>query len=59
MATNAGGPHTLRYGVTVNHLLGLETALADGSIVQIGPVEDPGALDLAGVVCGGSEDAWP
>ena len=35
MATNAGGPHTLKYGVTVNHVLGVEAVLADGSIVQI------------------------
>lgn len=52
VATNAGGPHTLKYGVTANHIAGLEVVLADGSIVQFGPVEDPGALDLARVVCG-------
>ena len=52
VATNAGGPHTLKYGVTVNHVAGLEVVLGDGSIVQFGPVEDPAALDLARVVCG-------
>ena len=52
VATNAGGPHTLKYGVTVNHVAGLEVVAGDGSIVQFGPVEDPAALDLAGVVCG-------
>jgi glycolate oxidase len=52
VATNAGGPHTLKYGVTVNHIAGLEMVLADGSIVEFGPVEDPAALDLARVVCG-------
>ncbi len=52
VATNAGGPHTLKYGVTVNHVAGLEVVLGDGSIVQFGPVEDPGGLDLARVVCG-------
>ena len=52
VATNAGGPHTLRYGVTVNHLLGLELVTSGGAIVQLGPVEDPATLDLAGVVCG-------
>ena len=41
VATNAGGPHTLKYGVTVNHVLGLEAVLGDGSIVQLGPVDDP------------------
>ena len=41
VATNSGGPHTLKYGVTVNHVLGVEAVLADGAIVQIGgPAED-------------------
>ena len=41
VATNSGGPHTLKYGVTVNHVLGVEAVLADGSIVQFGgPAED-------------------
>ncbi|MGQ9574380.1 MAG: FAD-binding oxidoreductase [Thermoguttaceae bacterium] len=52
VATNAGGPHTLKYGVTVNHVLGLEAVLGDGSIVQFGPVSDPAALDLIGVLVG-------
>ena len=30
MATNSGGPHTLKYGVTVNHVLGVEVVLPDG-----------------------------
>src|SRR5438874_11632210 len=41
VATNSGGPHTLKYGVTVNHVLGLEIVLPDGQIVQTGgPGED-------------------
>ena len=52
VATNAGGPHTLRYGVTVNHLLGLEAVLSSGDVVQLGPAADPPRLDLAGVLCG-------
>lgn len=52
VATNAGGPHTLKYGVTVNHVLGLEAVLGDGSIVRLGPLEDPGCLDLIGVLVG-------
>jgi glycolate oxidase len=36
VATNSGGPHTLKYGVTVNHVLGVEAVLADGRVVQIG-----------------------
>ena len=52
VATNAGGPHTLKYGVMANHIAGLEIVLADGSVVELGPVEDPTALDLARIVCG-------
>src|SRR5687768_16738326 len=55
VATNSGGPHTLKYGVTVNHVLGVEAVLADGRVVQIGgPAEDPLGLDLVGAV-GGSK----
>ena len=52
VATNAGGPHTLLYGVTVNHLLGLEAVLSNGAIVQLGPAPEIAALDLAGLLCG-------
>ncbi len=52
-ATNSGGPHTLKYGVTVNHVLGLEVVLPDGSIVQTGgPAEDNPGYDLTGVLVG-------
>ncbi|MBN2578259.1 MAG: FAD-binding protein, partial [Pirellulales bacterium] len=53
VATNAGGPHTLKYGVTANHVLGLEAVLADGAVVQVGPVHNPGGLDLVGLLVGG------
>jgi len=36
IATNAGGPRCLKYGVTRDYVLGLEVVLADGSVVQIG-----------------------
>jgi len=53
VATNSGGPHTLKYGVTVNHVLGLEFVLPDGSVVQTGgPVEDTPGYDLTGVIVG-------
>ena len=53
VATNSGGPHTLKYGVTVNHVLGVEAVLADGRIVQIGgPAEDSPGLDLVGAIVG-------
>ncbi len=52
VATNAGGPHTLLYGVTVNHLLGLEAVLSSGAVVTLGPAPEIAALDLAGLLCG-------
>src|SRR5882672_5523315 len=36
IATNAGGPRCLKYGVTRDYVLGLEVALADGSHVRLG-----------------------
>src|SRR3954463_7032166 len=52
-STNAGGPHTLKYGVTVNHVLGVEIVLPDGSIVRTGgPAADPTGYDLTGVIVG-------
>jgi len=52
VATNAGGPHTLKYGVTVNHILGIEAVLGDGSVVRLGPVRNPAELDLIGLLVG-------
>lgn len=53
VATNSGGPHTLKYGVTVNHVLGVEAVTADGRIVRFGgPAEDNPGLDLVGAVVG-------
>jgi glycolate oxidase len=53
VATNSGGPHTLKYGVTVNHVRGVELVLPDGSVVQAGGVteDDPG-YDLTGLIVG-------
>src|SRR5438132_12757469 len=52
-ATNSGGPHTLKYGVTVNHVLGVELVLPDGTVVRTGgPAEDPTGYDLTGVIVG-------
>jgi glycolate dehydrogenase FAD-linked subunit len=36
VATNAGGPRCLKYGVTRDYVLGLEVVLADGAIVRVG-----------------------
>ncbi|HKI33577.1 MAG TPA: FAD-linked oxidase C-terminal domain-containing protein [Gemmataceae bacterium] len=53
VATNSGGPHTLKYGVTVNHVMGLELVLPDGRVAQTGgPTEDNPGYDLTGVIVG-------
>lgn len=36
VAENAGGPHCLKYGVTANHVTGLEVVLADGEVASLG-----------------------
>lgn len=36
LATNAGGPRCLKYGVTRHYVLGLEVVLADGTVVRAG-----------------------
>ena len=50
VAENSGGPHTLKYGVTVNHVLGLEMVLPDGEVVELGgktfPIAGPDTLAL-------------
>ena len=53
IATNAGGIHTLRHGVTGHHLLGVEVVLADGSVhCSGGPLHDRVGPDVAGLFCG-------
>jgi glycolate oxidase len=36
IATNAGGPRCLKYGVTRDYVLGLEVVLADGTVARVG-----------------------
>ena len=53
IATNSGGPHTLKYGVTTNHVLGLEVVMPDGEIVWLGgKTRDALGYDLVGVFVG-------
>ena len=33
---NSGGPHTLLYGVTTNHVTGLEVVTTDGEVIEVG-----------------------
>jgi glycolate oxidase len=53
VAENSGGPHTLKYGVTTNHVLGVEIALPSGELVALGgSVEEQIGYDLVGLVVG-------
>src|SRR5438034_8038799 len=56
VAMNSGGPHTLKYGVTTNHVLGLEMVLPDGEIIWLGTApegeEDVSGYDFRGGVIG-------
>jgi len=53
IANNSGGPHTLAYGVTTNHVLGVEVVLDDGRVVWLGGrVPDPPGYDLCGAFVG-------
>ncbi len=52
VATNAGGPHTLKYGVTVNHVLGVEVVLGRRLDPAAWPGRQLGGLDLIGVLVG-------
>jgi glycolate oxidase len=53
VAENSGGPHTLAYGVTTNHVTGLEIVLSDGTITRVGgKALDYEGYDLAGVFVG-------
>jgi glycolate oxidase len=53
VATNSGGPHTLKYGVTVNHVIGVEMVMPSGEVVVTGgPLEDGPGYDLTGAIVG-------
>ncbi len=53
VAENSGGPHTLCYGVTTNHVLGLEAVLPDGSVIETGGTgPDLPGYDLTGLLTG-------
>ena len=53
VAENSGGVHCLKYGVTSNHVLGMEVVLPDGTVTRLGGnhAESP-ELDLRGVFIG-------
>jgi glycolate oxidase len=53
VATNAGGPHCLKYGITTNHVLGLELVTGAGELVKLGgKVADRLGYDLVGAAVG-------
>jgi len=53
VATNSGGAHCLKYGVTTNHILGVRLVLMDGEIIDIGGdyLDAPG-YDLLALIIG-------
>jgi glycolate oxidase len=54
IATNAGGPRCLKYGVTRHYVLGLEVVLADGKAVKVGgrTLKNKTGFDLVGLFVG-------
>ena len=53
VAENSGGPHTLKHGVTTNHILGLEVVMPDGDVLTFGdPTRGAQGYDLAGLFTG-------
>lgn len=54
IATNAGGPRCLKYGVTRAYVLGLELVLADGRVLRCGgrTHKNKQGFDLVGLFCG-------
>ncbi len=54
VATNAGGMRAVRYGVTRQHVLGLEVVLADGSVLRTGGkfVKSSSGYDLTQLLIG-------
>lgn len=54
IATNAGGPRCLKYGVTRHYVLGLQVALVDGTLVRVGgrTMKNKSGFDLVGIFVG-------
>jgi glycolate oxidase subunit GlcD len=53
VAENAGGPHCLKYGVTLNHVLAVTALLPDGEVVTLGNAEgESEGYDLLGAFIG-------
>lgn len=53
IAENSGGPHTLKYGMTTNHVMGLKVVLGNGEVVSLGGrSRTKQGLDLLGAFIG-------
>jgi glycolate oxidase subunit GlcD len=53
VAENSGGPHTLKYGTTTNHVLAVELVLSDGEVARLGSRSGfANGYDLVGAVVG-------
>ncbi|HEV7387332.1 MAG TPA: FAD-linked oxidase C-terminal domain-containing protein [Gemmatimonadaceae bacterium] len=53
VAENAGGPHCLKYGVTLNHVLALTVVLPSGEVVELGSkIGERDGYDLRGAFIG-------
>jgi glycolate oxidase subunit GlcD len=53
VAENAGGPHCLKYGVTMNHVVECEVLLPDGTITRLGGAyREADGYDLLGAFVG-------
>lgn len=53
VSENSGGPHTLAYGVTTNHVLALKAVLPTGELIELGsPALDSTGYDLTGLFVG-------
>ena len=53
VSTNAGGPHCLKYGITTNHVLGLEFVTGAGDVLRVGgKAADRPGYDLPGAMVG-------
>src|SRR5919106_1330908 len=53
VSTNAGGPHCLKYGITTNHVLGLQFVTGAGEVLRVGgKAADRPGYDLPGAMVG-------
>jgi glycolate oxidase subunit GlcD len=53
IAENSGGPHTLKYGTTTNHILALEMVMPDGRVERFGNrIGETGGYDWVGAIVG-------